>query len=338
MKLGIIIGDVRTSVPPAEHLDQLLRQVEAAQRNGFTHITIGQHFMYGDLRWLQPVPVLARLAAEVDPHITLATNIVVVPLYHPVLLAEELATLDIITAGRLVVGAGIGYRTQEFDYLGVPYGERISRFEESLELIRRLWNERKVDHHGRHWRFEGAEPHLRPVQQPHPQIWIGAQSAPGVRRAARLGDRWTISPREPLPALSRLWETYRRERETLGLPVRPPIMRRDLILGRDRTDALERFGAMAQGRYLAYANRELAALDADTVASNFSEAVKDTVLAGSPDQVIDQLRAIHDAVPLDAILVRPQWPDMSAADVVNYLDDLGRDIAPRLTEFAAAPL
>src|ERR671929_156059 len=74
--------------PPGFQWDALLRQVTAAQRNGVTYITIGQHYLYGDLRWLQPVPTLARLAAELDETVTLATTIIQVPLYHPVALAE----------------------------------------------------------------------------------------------------------------------------------------------------------------------------------------------------------------------------------------------------------
>ena len=98
-----------------------MRIAEAAQENDFTYIAIGQHFLYGDLRWLQPVPLLARLAAEVAPHVRLVTQIMIAPLYHPVLLAEEIATLDVVTEGRLVFGVGLGYRPEEFDYLGVPF-------------------------------------------------------------------------------------------------------------------------------------------------------------------------------------------------------------------------
>jgi alkanesulfonate monooxygenase SsuD/methylene tetrahydromethanopterin reductase-like flavin-dependent oxidoreductase (luciferase family) len=76
MEIGVILGDVRSSLPQREHLDNLLRQVEAAQRNGITYVTIGQHYLYGDLRWLQPIPTLARIAAELDDSVTLATTIV----------------------------------------------------------------------------------------------------------------------------------------------------------------------------------------------------------------------------------------------------------------------
>jgi alkanesulfonate monooxygenase SsuD/methylene tetrahydromethanopterin reductase-like flavin-dependent oxidoreductase (luciferase family) len=87
VKMGVHLSDMPTALTPAEHFQDVLRMVEAAQEAGFTYIAIGQHFLYGELRWFQPVPLLARLAAEVDPHVKLVTNIMVAPLYHPVLLA-----------------------------------------------------------------------------------------------------------------------------------------------------------------------------------------------------------------------------------------------------------
>ena len=153
MEIGVILGDVRTTVSPRDHLDLLLRQVEAAQRNGLTYITIGHHYLYGDLRWLQPVPTLARLAAELNDDVTLATTIIQAPLYHPVALAEELATLDIMSRGRLVVGVGAGYRSDEFTALGVDFADRFAMLDESVALMKRLWTEDHVTHTGRFWRW-----------------------------------------------------------------------------------------------------------------------------------------------------------------------------------------
>jgi len=127
VQVGLLLSDVPTSVSPSQQFRDVLRIVEAAQANDFTYIAIGQHFLYGDLRWLQPVPLLARLAAEVGPDVRLVTQIMIAPLYHPVLLAEEIATLDVVTEGRLVFGAGLGYRPEEFGYLDVPFAQRAAR-------------------------------------------------------------------------------------------------------------------------------------------------------------------------------------------------------------------
>src|SRR3954469_12728829 len=153
-QIGLLLSDVPASVPPQQQFSDLQRIVAAAQRNGFTYIAIGQHFLYGDLRWLQPVPLLARLAAEVDQHIRLVTQILIAPLYHPVLLAEEIATLDVVTEGRLVFGAGLGYRPEEFDYFGIPFKQRAGRFNESLELMKKLWTQETVNHEGKYWQLE----------------------------------------------------------------------------------------------------------------------------------------------------------------------------------------
>src|SRR4028118_720551 len=150
--VGMLLSDVPSSVPPAQQFDDVRRIVAAAQQAGMTYIAIGQHFLYGDLRWLQPVPLLARLAAECDREARLATQstiahvehpglhgpgsagggrraarVLVPPGYHPVLVAEELATLDVVTEGRLVFGAGIGYRPPEVQHLRVPFKERAAR-------------------------------------------------------------------------------------------------------------------------------------------------------------------------------------------------------------------
>ncbi|MGI9641267.1 MAG: LLM class flavin-dependent oxidoreductase, partial [Acidimicrobiia bacterium] len=159
MKFGMIISDVPRDVDPVEQLDGILRQVEAGQRNGLSHFVIGQHFLYGDLRWLQPVPLLARLAAEVDEHVRLAITVVLAPLYNPVILAEELATLDIVTRGMLDVGLGLGYRTDEFGLLNVPFAQRVSRFDECLDIMKRCWAMEDFDYRGRHWQIEAATPH-----------------------------------------------------------------------------------------------------------------------------------------------------------------------------------
>lgn len=322
LRFGVLLGDVPGSLPPREHLDRLLRQVDTAQRNGFSLLALGQHFLYGDVRWLQPVPTIARLAGEVDAHVRFATFVLVVPLQHPVVLAEELATLDLVTDGRLDVGLGMGYRTEEFRQLGVPFAERVSRFEEAVGLIRALWAEPRVTHHGRHWTLDDATPHLTPLQQPSPPIWIGANSEAGVRRSARLGDAWPIGPRMPLDEAAGHLTTYAAERAVLGLPAGRHPIRREIVLGPDREAARSRFTAMTADRFAAYADRERASLPGSAAAGDEAG----TALLGTPDDVLGQLHDLNTRLAVDTVIVRAQWPGMSAADVDAYLDDLGSQV------------
>jgi alkanesulfonate monooxygenase SsuD/methylene tetrahydromethanopterin reductase-like flavin-dependent oxidoreductase (luciferase family) len=332
MKVGVILGDVPGRVSPREHLDALLRQVEAAQRNGVSYLTIGQHYLYGDLRWLQPIPTLARLAGELDEHVKLATTIVQVPLYHPVALAEELATLDIMTAGRLVIGAGAGYRPDEFAAFGIDFGQRFAMFSESLSLMKQLWTSDSVTFHGKYWSLEDARPHIQPWQTPHPPLWIGAMSETGVRRAARLGDAWVVTPETKLPDLVRLLRVYEAERDRLGLPVSVHPLRHEIVPGASLDDALERFERMAKTRLIAYARRSLATRDAGALAADFRALAEKEAFLGTPAECVAQVAALAAVAPIDPIIVRAQWPDMTSDDVVSYLDQLGEHIIPALRE------
>jgi alkanesulfonate monooxygenase SsuD/methylene tetrahydromethanopterin reductase-like flavin-dependent oxidoreductase (luciferase family) len=332
MRVGVILGDVRGSLSPREHLDGLLRQVEAAQRNGISYVTMGQHYLYGDLRWLQPIPTLARLAAELDPRVRLATTIVQVPLYHPVALAEELATLDILTRGRLVIGAGAGYRAEEFTAFGVDFAQRFAMFAESQALMKQLWTAPVVTHAGRFWSVDGVRPHIQPWQRPHPPLWIGAMSAIGVRRAARLGDAWVVTPETKLPDLARLLAVYEDERDRLGLPQARHPLRREIVPGRTWEQALARFEAMAKDRLIAYAQRSLATRDEAEISASFRDVATKEAFVGTPDDCVAQIAAVAATAPIDPVIVRAQWPDMTADDVVAYLDDLGKTVIPAIRD------
>jgi alkanesulfonate monooxygenase SsuD/methylene tetrahydromethanopterin reductase-like flavin-dependent oxidoreductase (luciferase family) len=287
--VGLLLSDVPASVPPDEQFRDVLRIVAEAQEQGFTYVAIGQHFLYGDLRWLQPVPLLARLAAEVAPEVRLVTQIMIAPLYHPVLLAEEVATLDIVTEGRLVFGAGLGYRPEEFDYFGVPYQERAGRMDEALDLMTRLWTEDEVTFHGTYVTLDAVQPHLRPVQQPHPPIWIGGFSLAGARRAGRFGDAFACPPEMPA------------------------------------ADAAER-----------YAQRGLDVMADTDLEHDFAAAVAGHAVVGTPDEVTAELLHLAATLPVDPILLRPQWPSMSADEAVAAIRRLGREVVPALREAAPA--
>lgn len=327
MRFGVLLADAPASLPPADHLDLLLRQVEAAQRNGFTELVLGQHFLYGDVRWLQPVPTIARLAAEVDTTVRFATFVLVAPLYHPVVLAEELATLDVVTGGRLDIGLGMGYRREEYRQLDIPFAERATRLEEAVQLLRELWTKDRVTFHGRHWTVEDATPHIVPVQAPTPPIWIGANAEVGVRRSARLGDAWPIGPLMPVDEIERNLAVYAAERARHGLPVGRHPIRREIVLGRDRDDAQTRFTAMTADRFRAYAERERLSLPGSTTSGDEGS----TAVLGDADDVTAQLRVLGARLPVDTVIVRAQWPGMGPDDVVAHLDELGEHVVRPLT-------
>ena len=262
------------------------------------------------------MPLLARLAAEVDPHVKLVTQIMIAPLYHPVMLAEEIATLDVVTEGRLVFGAGLGYRPEEFDYLDVPYKQRAGRFDESLELMKRLWTEENVTHHGKYWQLEDVHPHLFPVQQPHPPIWIGAHAIPGVQRCAKYGDAYACPPETPMHEIAVRHQIVQEGFAERGKEFGPQPLRRNCLVADSREEAIVEFARVAQGRYLTYANKGLDVMKDKDLENEFAKAVSGHAVIGTPDDVVATLTDYVHKLP-----GRPAAAPPAVADHGRRRDD-----------------
>ncbi len=165
-----------------------------AEALGFDRITTGEHLMDGN----PPRPTVLGLpamaaAAGATRSLRIMTGIVIVPLYHPVMLAKLAATVDVVSGGRLDFGIGIsGQRGTkvEFDAVGISVRTRGRRTNEMLEVMKRLWTEEHVSHDGDFFKFEDVTLLPQPVQKPHPPIWVSGRSDAAMRRAALQGDGW----------------------------------------------------------------------------------------------------------------------------------------------------
>ena len=165
-----------------------------AEALGFDRITTGEHLMDGN----PPRPTVLGLpamaaAAGATRSLRIMTGIVIVPLYHPVMLAKLAATVDVVSGGRLDLGIGIsGQRGTkvEFDAVGTSVRTRGRRTNEMIEVMKRLWTEEHVSHDGDFFKFEDVTLLPQPVQKPHPPIWVSGRSDAAMRRAALLGDGW----------------------------------------------------------------------------------------------------------------------------------------------------
>src|ERR687887_2013004 len=134
---------------------------------GFAWVSIGHHWISHPTVWPQPIPVLARLASETG-RMRLKTSMLLLPLLNPVDVAENVATLDHITHGRLDVGVAIGYRERELEAVGLTRRDRVPKLEESLALMKRPWTGEEVTFAGRYAQVTKLRMGLTPVQKPHP--------------------------------------------------------------------------------------------------------------------------------------------------------------------------
>lgn len=173
------------------HIAEFAQRVEAL---GYDRLVTGEHVQDGNppIPRILSLPVLAAAAAATQ-RIRVMSGIVIAPLYHPVMLAKLVATVDRIANGRFDFGIGIsGQRGTriEYDILNVPVETRGRRANEMLPLLRRLWTEAHVTHQGEFFHFEDATLLPQPVQKPSPPIWIAGRSDAAMKRAATLGDGW----------------------------------------------------------------------------------------------------------------------------------------------------
>jgi alkanesulfonate monooxygenase SsuD/methylene tetrahydromethanopterin reductase-like flavin-dependent oxidoreductase (luciferase family) len=163
-----------------------LTLISDAEALGYETVWLTEHH-FADDGYSPSVLALAANIAGRTERVRIGTNLLLLPLHNAVRVAEDTATVDILSNGRLDVGLGQGYAVHEFLGYGIPRGERRSRFVEGIDVLRGLWTEPTFSYEGRHYEIDDAQLSPRPVQQPHPPLWIGATSEAGVARAGRLG-------------------------------------------------------------------------------------------------------------------------------------------------------
>lgn len=189
MRFGLVY-DFRNPVqwrkPWAEVYQGLLDQIVFAEDLGYDSIWLTEHHFVEDGYTPSPVPLMAAIAARTK-RIEISTDILILPLYHPVKLAEDIATIDVISGGRVMLGVGSGYRDEEFAAFGTSRKERASRMEEGVAVLRGCWAEGPFSFVGRHYELDAIDVVPKPVQKPHPPLWMAATADPAARRAARLG-------------------------------------------------------------------------------------------------------------------------------------------------------
>jgi probable F420-dependent oxidoreductase len=196
------------------NFEETIMESERAEALGFDSVWLGEHH---NSSFFYPTPLigLAAIASRTN-RLRLGTGVLLLPLYHPVAVAEEGAMVDMISGGRLILGVGAGYAPAEFAAFGLSSKERGSRLDEGASLLHRLWTEEKVTHKGQHYQATNVTVGPRPMQQPRPPLWFGGWAEPAIRRAARLGDAWIGGPSARLDELAACVRLYREAQKSAG--------------------------------------------------------------------------------------------------------------------------
>jgi alkanesulfonate monooxygenase SsuD/methylene tetrahydromethanopterin reductase-like flavin-dependent oxidoreductase (luciferase family) len=310
MKIGL---SLTTAYPPEEpaagRFQQLVQQVEAARDLGFHSVWVGDHHVTPHL-YYQSIPAIARLTAhtgtmQVGPFLLL-------PLYPPVLLAEQMATLDVITDGHLTLMIALGWQPEAYAAFDIPWKERVARFEEGIAILRLLFAKDTVDYHGRFHRFEGVSFRPKPMHGRIP-LWIGASAEPAIRRAARLGDAWIIGPLTPLETVKAQMNVYKAGLQEYGKEgiVDEFPMRRDVFIAEDRQAALKIVEPALKSGYRGVRGDPL-----------------DVLIVGGPQEFIEkieQLRALGTSHVLLRFIVQTK------EDILRAIQIIGEQVIPQVS-------
>jgi alkanesulfonate monooxygenase SsuD/methylene tetrahydromethanopterin reductase-like flavin-dependent oxidoreductase (luciferase family) len=163
-----------------------LALIEYAEELGFDTIWLTEHH-FADDGYSPSILTLAAAIAARTSRVRIGFNLLLLPLHDAVAVAEDIATLDVLSNGRIDVGLGQGYARHEFAGFGIDLADRLGRFREGIDVLNGLWTNDTFSYSGKHYNVDSARLMPKPVQQPAPPLWIGATSIPGVRRAGRLG-------------------------------------------------------------------------------------------------------------------------------------------------------
>ncbi len=256
----------------------------------------------------EALTILTAIAARTSK-IRLGTGVLVMPMRNPVLLAKELATIDHISNGRLILGTAVGWYKREFDSLGADFHTRGKIMEQSLEIIHRLWTEDKVDGDYPPYNLRGAVMLPKPVQKPRPPILIGGYVDAVLKRAATKGDGW-ITYYYTAESFARTWERIRGFAEEAGRNPDELISTNQLpiVVGpRDKVEAPMREWLQTEWDY-----------------ASWSESTMDSAIIGAVEECVEQLRT-HIATGINRIIFVPYRYEPEQVEIV------AKEIIPRLS-------
>jgi probable F420-dependent oxidoreductase len=299
-----------TKYPEMPSAQALIDYGVRMERLGFESLWAWDHILLGvepNFPIHEALTLLTAIAARTKT-IKVGTGILVMPMRNPVILAKELATLDHISNGRLLVGAAVGWYKREFDSMGVEFHQRGKIMEQSLEIINRLWTEDKVDGDYPPYTLRGAVLYPKPVQKPRPPILIGGYVDAVLKRAATKGDGW-LTYYYTAESFARTWKKVigfakeaGRDPKQLSSTNQLPIC----IGPKSKVEAPMRHWLQTEWDYAAW-----------------SESTMDSAIIGDVDACVEQL-AMHIATGVDRIIFVPYRYENEQAEAI------ANEIIPRL--------
>src|SRR5579864_4982469 len=287
-----------------------LERIEIMDRSGYDAVWLAEHH-FSDFSVCPSVHMVGTMAAARATRLRIGTGVSLAPFYHPLRLAEEVALLDVLSGGRVNWGAGRGFARVEFENFGVMPEESTARFREAVEIVLRAWTEEKLHFAGAHFRFDGVEVLPKPVQQPHPPVWMAATSEGALDWAAGNGFSILMDPHAAASDIGRKRRYYAEHLAAAGFSLagRDLPVARLMALGDSaaEAEAVARRGAQwIVDSYFGAAHRPVGVADPNAPGADpVRRCLDDVILHGTAEAVLDQILRLREEIGLDYLLCAP---------------------------------
>jgi alkanesulfonate monooxygenase SsuD/methylene tetrahydromethanopterin reductase-like flavin-dependent oxidoreductase (luciferase family) len=310
MKVGVLqFFSWSRRVPLKTVYERAFERIAIMDEGGYDAVWLAEHH-FNTYSVCPSVTLMGTHVAALTKQLRIGTAVTLAGFYQPLRLAEELALLDNLSGGRLNWGAGRGFDPTEMRSFGVKPEESADRYRECVDIVLKAWGDAPVSHHGPNWQFENVDVLPKPLQQPHPPVWLAATSPESIVRAAQDGFTILMDPHSSHEQIAQKKTLYRQTLEANGFSMAGreiPVGRLMAIAETDeqakevaRAGAAWTVGSYAQPKGTKYIGGE--AVGAEDPVERY---VNDVVIYGSPERVVDQLLAMKDEMPLDYLLANP---------------------------------
>ncbi len=315
MKCGVLqfFSWPERRIPLHQVYERALQRIQIMDQTGYDAVWLAEHH-FNSFSVCPSVHVMGTHVAARTRNLRIGTAVTLAAFYHPLRIAEEIALLDVLSGGRVNWGAGRGFDPTEFRVFEVPAEESAGRFREAVDVVLRAWREERITHHGEYFDFEDVEVLPKPLQNPHPPVWVAATSESALEWSAAAGHTIMMDPHSAHVEIARKRELYRTRLEANGhaFEGREIPMARLLAVAETPQKAEEtaRRGAgwivgayMGQARGNVFDPRGLTAEDA--VQDPVERYLKGIAIHGTPESVVDQLQRLEEEMFLDYLLCAP---------------------------------
>jgi alkanesulfonate monooxygenase SsuD/methylene tetrahydromethanopterin reductase-like flavin-dependent oxidoreductase (luciferase family) len=314
MKFGVLQffswPERRVALPTV--YERAMQRIEIMDQTGYDAVWLAEHH-FSSFSVCPSVHVMGTHVAARTRNLRIGTAVSLAAFYHPLRLAEEVALLDVLSGGRVNWGAGRGFDRVEFEAFGVPGEESAPRFREAVRIVLEAWRNERFSFEGDYFRFDEVEVLPKPLQQPHPPVWVAATSEPAIEWAAAAGHTIMMDPHSSHVEIARKRELFRERLEANGhgFEGREIPMARLLAVApsAEKAEAVARQGAgWIAGSYMRPGGGQL--FDSKGPPTRKGDDPVDRYLSGvvvygTPERVIDELQRLQEEMYLDYLMCAP---------------------------------